>query len=328
MRRKKQSRNGSPTPRYLTIKIQYWPIPRLVLFSPLLVILCYVLFSFVYSSLRAIENRVAIPTTIRYSPEIASSLQFAKLLAMTPPKSLSKEPVIIFHGSRNRREVALTFDADMTYGMQEMLSSDEVQSFYDQDLIAYLTKDQVKATLFLTGLWIETYSDTAKELAKNPLFELANHSYSHKSFSGDCYGLGEMSDEEDKEEITKTQTLLKDVSGKDTKLFRFPGGCYSQTDLVSAKKAGVIPVQWDVVAHDGFNDDGEAIFHNVVDHVSNGSIIVMHMNGVPNEPQTAKVVPRIVEKLRAKGYTFVTVSELLKAKQTPEIIIYHSLVSP
>ena len=56
---------------------------------------------------------------------------------------------VVFHGERDKREVALTFDADMTAGMESELRSGQVKSFYDSRIIDILERTQTKATLFL-----------------------------------------------------------------------------------------------------------------------------------------------------------------------------------
>ncbi len=220
---------------------------------------------------------------------------------------------IVFHGSEKSKQIALTFDADMTPQMKGNLDLDYVKSYYDQNIISTLEKTNTKATLFLTGMWIEQYPFVAKQLASNPLFELGNHSYSHPSFDGECFGLTPSTDEQDKVEIEKTQRILLKITGTDNKLFRFPGGCYSPTDLDIAKRAGVIPIQWDAEGQDGFNPDREFIESNVLNNVKNGSIIVLHMNGFPNEPETANALPFIISTLKERGFAFVKVSELLTA---------------
>lgn len=217
---------------------------------------------------------------------------------------------IIFHGERLFPKIALTFDADMTAGMEELLASGRVKSYYDDRLIRILESTNTKVTLFLTGMWIESYPDVAKQLAKNPLFELANHSYDHRGFDGTCYGLRPVSDNQDNEEVMKTQRLLSKL-GVTNRYFRFPGGCYSQTDLDILSSLGLTAIQWDVAGVDGFNDNQAAIEENVLRHVENGSIIVMHMNGIPNEPKTADAVAAIIFELKNRGFQFVKVSELL-----------------
>lgn len=217
---------------------------------------------------------------------------------------------IIFHGDRFFPKIALTFDADMTAGMEKALASRKVASYFDKKLIQVLESTHTKATLFLTGMWIETYPKEAKQLAQNPLFELSNHSYDHRGFDGMCYGLHPVSDDEEIEEVVKTQRLLQQL-GVTNYYFRFPGGCYSQQDLNILTSVGVTAIQWDVAGVDGFNDNQESIEQNVISHVENGSIIVLHMNGAPNEPRTADAVAHIIPQLRKRGFQFVKLSELL-----------------
>lgn len=217
---------------------------------------------------------------------------------------------IVFHGVRMYPKVALTYDADMTAGMEEALHSGKVQSYFDDKLIKILQSTNTKATLFLTGMWIETYPKIAQELAKNSLFQLSNHSYDHRGMDGTCYGLAPVPDSEDTDEVMKTQKLLQDL-GVTNYFFRFPGGCYSQRDLDILSSLGMTAIQWDVAGVDGFNDNKENIEHNILDHVQNGSIIIMHMNGSPNEPVTAEATADIIYTLRQRGFQFVTVSELL-----------------
>lgn len=220
-------------------------------------------------------------------------------------------PAIVMHGDRNTPKIALTFDADMTPWMKQQLDIGAVRSYYGQRTIQDLEESHTKATLFLTGLWIEAYPETAKQLGQNPLFELGNHSYEHYSFDGSCYGLSILPDDQKMESITKTIGLLKTVVDVQDKFFRFPGGCYNDAALKTVHEAGLIPIQWDVAADDGFNDNGQSIIDKVLSQTQNGSIIVLHMNGVPNEPQTANVLPEIIQKLKDKGFEFVTMSELL-----------------
>ena len=250
----------------------------------------------------------------------------------TPKKAIAAEndssTAVVFHGSPEKKEIALTFDADMTPGMKNLLDSGTVTSYYDKNVIDVLNSTQTKATLFLAGMWIEVYPEYEKELAANPLFELASHSYSHPSFSGDCYGLGEIPDNENDEQFEKTQVLLEKVTGKKNTLFRFPGGCYAQTDLESAKKAGVRVIQWDVAGRDGFNEDTSSIENNVIPFVKNGSIIVLHMSGYPNAPKTAEALPKIISVLKEKGYRFVTISELLTASSVGPVTITELIKNP
>lgn len=224
---------------------------------------------------------------------------------------VSQKNGIIFHGDRDKKIVALTFDADMTEGMAQMLKSGQVQSYYDRRLIEQLRAFKTPATLFLAGKWIEMYPNETKDLASDPLFEIGSHSYAHKAYTSSCYGLLPLDDTEKIQDIGTSQYLVKQYTGTMPKLFRFPGGCYSQKDILLIQQAGMTTVQWDTVANDGFNSNSDAIVSNVVNSAKNGSIIVMHMNGFPNEPVDYIAVPQIIKILKAQGFEFVTTSELL-----------------
>jgi peptidoglycan/xylan/chitin deacetylase (PgdA/CDA1 family) len=241
-------------------------------------------------------------------------------------KKPSSHDEVIFHGSRDKAEIALTFDADMTPGMKNLLESGEVSSYYNKAVIDVLNQTHTKATLFLTGMWIEVYLQETKEFAKNPLFELASHSYSHPGFDGTCYGLAPITDDQDIEEIQKTQILLKEITGFDNNYFRFPGGCYSKEDVMQVDHYNLEAIQWDVAGEDGFNEDTAAIENNVINNVRNGSIIVLHMHGAQNAPKTAEALPQIIATLREKGYSFVTLAELLHEQKSVQAMDIRALL--
>lgn len=226
---------------------------------------------------------------------------------------------VIFHGPRDKKRIAITFDAEMTNGMRNALKTGKAKSSYDKRIIDTLNQTQTKATLFLTGMWIELYPNETKEFSKNPLFELGSHSYSDSSYHGYCYGLTQLPKTQSIEEIGSTEKLLREYAGIDNRLFRFPGGCYSQEDVDLVTKANDKIVHWDVKAADGFNNDANQIVRNVVDNVQNGSIIILHMNGGPTAPKTANALPVIISTLKSKGYEFVKVSELLSIPPPPKV---------
>jgi peptidoglycan/xylan/chitin deacetylase (PgdA/CDA1 family) len=234
---------------------------------------------------------------------------------------------VVTHGPRTAARVALTFDADMTPGMRENLRSGRVKAYNDPRVYAILEREGVKATFFLTGMWIEQYPAQARTLAQNPLFEIANHSYSHPGFLQPCYGLppvpttslwnGEkaaLSLEQAKEEqVMQTQALLQRVAGVKNRYFRFPGGCASSADVALVEKLGLEVVGWDAAGQDGGQRDPAVIVHNVLSRVQNGSIIVLHCHGGPRLPATADALARIIPALRARGFEFVKLSELLSS---------------
>jgi len=207
--------------------------------------------------------------------------------------------------------VALTFDADMMSKSYEAFKKGKDPLLYNEELISYLKNNNIPATLFLTGYWIEAYPETVKELAQNPLFEVANHSYSHPSFIKRCFRMRPVSDNQDEQEIKKTEELLEKYAPNYKKYFRFPGLCYDKKDFKIAKSLGYLVVHGDVPDGDGIGKGVKFTVKRVLSLVRPGSIVVLHMQGGYTAPSTAKAVPKIVEKLKGKGYRFVKVSELL-----------------
>ncbi|WP_030338728.1 polysaccharide deacetylase family protein [Streptomyces sp. NRRL S-1022] len=216
------------------------------------------------------------------------------------------------HGPRTRgRTVALTFDADMTADQGPRAASGE--HFDNPGLIGALRALKVPATVFMTGRWAEQYPAEARDLGRDPQFEVANHSWSHYAFTADCYGLPTVDAGADamRAEVRRAYTSLREAGvPKAMPYFRFPGGCYDQRALRALSGLGVTAVQWDVVSGDAFATDADAVVEQVLAGVKPGSVVVMHCTRSA-APTTERVVRTVVPELRRRGYRFVKVSELI-----------------
>jgi peptidoglycan/xylan/chitin deacetylase (PgdA/CDA1 family) len=247
--------------------------------------------------------------------DYAESITSGPSPTSAPPPTLvpvqSSSDTIISFGSRDKKYVALTFDADMNDEMLAALKSGKVKSWYNEGIMETLNITHTKATIFLTGMWVETYPEETKKLAANPLIELANHSYSHPGFNGSCYGLRPAKQEEKELQIEKTNDIIEKVSGIRPRFFRFPGGCYGKDDLALVHKLNMVPIEWDVVGGDAFTKYSQHIKDNILTQTQNGSIIVLHINGGPNAPGTNEVLSFVITVLKRRGYEFVTLSEML-----------------
>jgi peptidoglycan/xylan/chitin deacetylase (PgdA/CDA1 family) len=227
--------------------------------------------------------------------------------------SAAAEPTLILHGPRTHRWVALTFDADMTQAMIGDLRSGKVKSWYDRQVIATLRRTHTPATIFLTGLWTKTYPNAVRSFARDPLFELENHSWDHAAWAGTCYGLPAVrSLARKRAEVLQTKAIVKRVAGVETRYFRFPGGCLTKADVRLVASLGQQPVQWDVISGDSFLTDPARVEGEVLRQVRSGSIVVMHLVGPARTPATAPAVKSLIPKLRARGYRFVTLEKLLR----------------
>lgn len=247
---------------------------------------------------------------------IRAFLLLAALCFLFPPTAVHAQThntIDMLPHATSTKVVALTFDADMTPGMLKRLREGKVASWYNKKVIDVLEAEHVPATLFLTGMWIEQYATTTRELSLDPLFELGNHSYSHGGFTQRCYGLSPVPESHDVSELTKTDVLLRTYAVRYVHLFRFPGLCHDKDDVTAIHTQGYTIVDGNVHGDDGFQHDVGKIVRNVIDHVTPGSIVVLHLQGGPNAPETAVALPLIIEQLRAEGYTFVKVSDMLSS---------------
>ena len=233
------------------------------------------------------------------------ALLFLAVLGLTG--SIQAQPLYPIKGSKR---IALTFDACMTVGMLKRVITGRDKDLYNRSIIEYLHLEKIPATIFITGLWAEKYPEFVREIANDPLFEIGNHSYSHRAFTEDCYSLPVLPMAEKESDILKTQEILTKLTGKTPKLFRFPGGCYNPTDLILTKKIGLRVVGWTFASGDAFNPNTEAIVENVLHNARSSAIVVFHLSGGRYAPKTEEVIKKIIPVLKKQGYEFRTVSNL------------------
>lgn len=172
-------------------------------------------------------------------------------------------------------------------------------------VLELLARHKVKATFFMVGRNIEAH----RELAARVLAEghqLGNHSYAHKR-------LMFRSPSFIQEEISRTDVLLRQLGVQGEILFRSPFG----------KKLFVLPwllardhrknILFDVVPGDTETQDADVLTSRALEATRPGSILLFH-DGWGAKPGTLEAVGRVLEQLKAQGYRFVTVSELLALK--------------
>ncbi|MFJ2773830.1 polysaccharide deacetylase family protein [Streptomyces sp. NPDC087300] len=228
------------------------------------------------------------------------------------PPTLAPGPAgltpVFMNGSRaHGRTVALTFDADMTADQGPRAAAGE--KFDNPALVATLRRLKVPATFFMTGRWADEYPAQAKDIGKDPLFEVANHSYSHHAFTGSCYGLPAVPAPRMRADMQRAFDAFRRAGvERAVPYFRFPGGCYDRRALRALAPGGVTAVQWDVVSGDAFATDSAAVTRQVLEGVRPGSVVVMHCTRSA-APATERALRTIVPKLRERGFRFVRVSE-------------------
>ena len=190
--------------------------------------------------------------------------------------------------------VALTFDACATK---------KQANGFDRKVFEILAKDQIPATLYLSGRWVERHPGAAKAIAAAPWIELGNHTYSHPR-------LTLVRDERIRMQIRGTNRILKQKIGRPALSFRPPAGAWNAKVVKVANQEHLPVVLWSVISGDaGGHVPAARMDHAVLEQAKPGAIIIFHIN--KRAPYTKKALPDIIAGLREKGFRFVTVSQLL-----------------
>lgn len=204
--------------------------------------------------------------------------------------ALEKEtPIPVFSPSKY---VALTYD-------------DGPSVLTTQDLLDLLDKYNATATFFINGNHANEQKNLVKKIAESGN-EIGNHTLDH-------VWLTKLDDTEKKRQIDGNESLLKFLSGqKGDMLIRPPYGDINQKILDSFDRAFIM---WSVDSRDWEVRDAAAIQNNVLNHIVDGDIIIMH----DGYSSTVEGSEEVLKRLRQEGFQVVSVSELfeLKNKKIP-----------
>lgn len=206
------------------------------------------------------------------------------LLTSTTTTQAKIQP--IFHGNISEPKVA--FACNVFWG-EEFLP----------DMLQTLSNQNTHITFFIGGSWAKKYPELLADIA-NKGHELGNHTYSHPHPNT-------ISKEKNKEQIVKTEDLVKEITGTKTTLYAPPYGEYNDTVLTAADELGYTTIMWTIDTIDWKRPPADIIKNRVIKKLHNGAIILMH----PTEP-TAKALPELISEIKKAGYTITTVSDILK----------------
>ncbi len=240
-----------------------------------------------------------VTSTATPSPSAAATETTTATSTPLPLPTPTLPAVLITSGDWVEPYIALTFD---------LCQDPQYPAGYDASIVDVLTRYGVPATFFMGGDWMRTHPEETKALASNPNFELGNHSWSHPNFET-------LTAEEMDREIVMTEDVLFQLTDKHSRLFRFPSGTYNDLSLQVVAEHGLHAIQWDSVSGDPDPSfDSATILAEVQRTARKGSIIIMHANG--RGWHTAEALPSIIEYLQNKGWTLVTVSQLIGLEPT------------
>ena len=200
----------------------------------------------------------------------------------------------VARGGGREREIALTFD--------------DGPGPYTPKVLVALNRLDVRATFFVVGRQEATFH-TAMLAAVGRGHVIGEHTENHRRLAG-------LRDVDQYAELVAPIDGLSRYGLPRPQLFRPPYGAYDRATLAQLKRLGLLMVLWSVDSKDYERPGAEQIADRVVADARPGAIILMH-DGGGDRTQTVAAIPKIVKRLRAKHYRFVTVPELLRDDPPP-----------
>ena len=272
----------------------------------------------------AVQAACFAPQSLMARPNEQTPVKLGHVQAIKVPRwqPAAEAPLNIVRGAirrvelpKGRKLIALTFD------LCEQWS--EVAG-YDGAIVDYLRANKIKATFFGGGKWMATHGERTQQLISDDLFEMGTHGWAHRNVRG-LTGVDltrELMTPSAAYQIQRQalasnqcaagqQVALQSIPQQPS-LYRFPFGACNPAALDALAANGLLAIQWDVSTGDPSpGQSARAIAETMIRQTKPGSIILNHANG--RGFHTAAALPIAIPALRAKGFEFVTVSELLAA---------------
>lgn len=173
-------------------------------------------------------------------------------------------------------------------------------------ILETLVQNDVDATMFPTGDFASAHPGYLRRLSDSG-FEIGVHD--------NADGSRLLADEGTlRRDIRASVTAIEEVIGGPINPYHTSNAAHTDEQIQAAVVAeGLLPVGWSVGAPDWMPQaTEEAVYRAVVDNVYPGAIVRMHLDAPATEASTARALPRIIEDLRARGYEFVTIGEMLQ----------------
>ena len=176
------------------------------------------------------------------------------------------------------------------------ITFDDGPSVYTEELLDGLKDRGVKATFFVIGKSAVSYPDIVKR-ESNEGHLVGNHTYNHVEIT-------KIGDKKAREEIEKTNTVLKEMLGKEIEYVRPPFGAWKKK---LEQEMNVLPVMWSIDPLDWTTENVDEIVNKVVTEAKENDIILLH----DCYQSSVQAALRIIDILQKEGFEFVTADELL-----------------
>ncbi|MFN6465515.1 MAG: polysaccharide deacetylase family protein [Nostoc sp. DedVER02] len=177
-------------------------------------------------------------------------------------------------------------------------------------ILEILKKNNIKATFFMVGQMVKYFPKIAQQVAADG-HVIGNHTWHHWYFQMD--GATAAS------EIDRTADIIYKTTGKKTTLFRPPGGFLNNGLAQYARNEKYAVMMWSEQSGDAERRSPQVpmLVKNVLKYAKPGAIVLMH-DGGGNRSRSVKALPEMIAGLKAQGYQFVTIPQLLEMQAQEE----------
>jgi Predicted xylanase/chitin deacetylase len=176
-----------------------------------------------------------------------------------------------------------------------------------EPILDILKQESIHATFFLSSPWAEKHQKLVQRMVIEG-HEIGSHGNRHI----DLNTLGAL---EIEKEITTSQQVLEQITGRPVRLIRTPNGAYNNKVISIAHKLGYQVIQWSVDSLDWKRPGPSAVINNVLNGLRSGGgakagdIILFHASD--SAPDTIQALPTVIQRLKSKGYSLIPVGQLL-----------------
>jgi peptidoglycan-N-acetylglucosamine deacetylase len=212
--------------------------------------------------------------------------------------------------ARDKASGSVTGDVDCRRAKCVALSFDGGPSPTTPKLLDILKQQHLHATFFVQGRGhISKYPGILRRIAQEG-DEIGNHTWTHPR-------LTDLDEAGARAELTRTQNAIERITGTRPVLMRPPQGRTDRKVAKVCRELGLAQVLWSVTAKDYETTDSALITKRVLEQTHRDGIILLH----DLHKGTVPAVPGILKALKQRGYTVVTVSQLLApAKPQPGMV--------
>jgi probable sporulation protein (polysaccharide deacetylase family) len=203
-------------------------------------------------------------------------------------------PYPIYKGNSNKKMIS--FMINVAWGNE-----------YIDSILNTLKRENVKATFFLDGSWLNKNAEIANRIQSEG-HEMSNHAYTHPDMRA-------LSRQDQYNQISKTEALLKSTLKVNNKWFAPPSGSFNQATVQIAEEQGLKTVLWTIDTVDWQKPPADSIVRKISSKLEPGALILMHPTASSRD-----ALAGMIASAKAKGYAIGTVSETLSSKRMTPVV--------